>query len=127
MATSLAQKLQLKPGQTLSIHNPPPTYLARLTAEMDTVTVTDQKLAAAPAVMLFVNSLEEAVHFVPGASATVAADGLFWIVYPKQSSGIKTDVNRDTLWQAVEKMGWRPVRQIAVDETWSAVRFRPVE
>jgi hypothetical protein len=50
---------------------------------------------------------------------------LLWVAYPKGSSGVKTDVNRDRLWQALEPTGWRPVRQVALDETWSAMRFRP--
>jgi len=52
---------------------------------------------------------------------------LLWIAYPKQSSGIKTDVNRDILWQLSLQTGLRPVTQIAIDETWSALRFRPAE
>lgn len=52
-------------------------------------------------------------------------DSLLWIAYPKGSSQIKTDVNRDTLWKTIEPTGWRPVRQIVLDEVWSAMRFRP--
>jgi predicted transport protein len=47
--------------------------------------------------------------------------------YPKTSSGIKTDLTRDVGWKIVEDAGWRGIAQVAIDETWSATRFRPSE
>jgi hypothetical protein len=45
----------------------------------------------------------------------------------KKTSNITTDITRDIVWEEVMMMnaGIRPVTQIAVDETWSALRFRP--
>jgi hypothetical protein len=77
------------------------------------------------AVLIFVNNLTEVERLTPEGIATVRRDGLLWIAYPKGSSKVKTDVNRDTLWKAVQPLGWDAVRQIAIDETWSAIRFRP--
>lgn len=50
---------------------------------------------------------------------------MLWLAYAKGSSKVKTDVNRDKLWAAVLPLGWQPVRQIALDEVWSALRFKP--
>jgi len=44
-----------------------------------------------------------------------------WVAYPKAN---KTDINRDTLWPIVVDFGLRPNGQIAIAETWSALRFR---
>jgi hypothetical protein len=33
----------------------------------------------------------------------------------------------EAVWAAMEGTGWRPVSQIAIDEVWSALRFRPTE
>ena len=79
------------------------------------------------ALLLFVTSLEEAGRLVPQAIQQVDRQGLLWLAYPKGGSRIKTDVNRDRLWQALSATGWRPVRQVALDETWSAMRYRPEE
>jgi hypothetical protein len=76
-------------------------------------------------VLLFVNNLGEAERLAPQAMAAVAPGGLLWIAYPKGTSGVKTDVNRDRLWPVIEALGWKPVRQVAIDEVWSALRFRP--
>lgn len=40
-------------------------------------------------------------------------------------AAVKTDITRDRGWDAVYAAGWRPVAQIALDDTWSALRFRP--
>ena len=52
---------------------------------------------------------------------------------PEESGGVahvdvadvKADINRDTLWPSVTEYGLRPNGQVAVDEVWSALRFRP--
>lgn len=47
-----------------------------------------------------------------------------WLVYPKKSGRIATDINRDVGWDAVEGAGFLGVTQVAVDADWSALRFR---
>jgi hypothetical protein len=49
---------------------------------------------------------------------------VIWVAYPK---GNKADINRDTLWPIVGEYGLRPNGQVAVDETWSALRFRALK
>lgn len=47
-----------------------------------------------------------------------------WVAYPK---GNRTDINRDSLWPILGEYGLRPNGQVAIDETWSALRFRPLK
>jgi hypothetical protein len=119
--TTLAQKFQLKDGQSLKLVNPPAGY-ARFLASEGIGTSASSK-----ALLIFVNSLAEVEQIVPPAFASLSGDALVWVAYPKGSSGIKTDVNRDKLWEALKPTGWRPVRNIALDAVWSALRFRPAE
>jgi len=51
-------------------------------------------------------------------------DKLAWIAYPKAGQ-LGTDLNRDILAKSLAGRGVQPVRQIAIDEVWSALRFRP--
>lgn len=125
MTASLSQKLQLKPDQRLLLLNPPSGYPAHLASQLAGVSLLMESQEPGEAVLLFVNNLAEVASLAPEAVRLVRPDSLLWIAYPKGSSGIKTDVNRDTLWRAVEPVGWRPVRQVALDEIWSAMRFRP--
>ena len=60
-------------------------------------------------------------------------DAILWLAYPKGSSKkYKCDratlcFNRDTGWATLGKLGFEPVRMVAIDEDWSALRFRRVE
>jgi hypothetical protein len=52
-------------------------------------------------------------------------DAVCWLAYPKGTSKkYKSDINRDTLRQLLERLGLTAVRQIAIDADWSALRFR---
>ena len=126
MPASLAQKLQLKSGKLIVI-NAPKGYAEQLTKELNDLTVSTRASGQAEAVLLFVNSLAEAEKLTPKAGKLVKPAGMLWIAYAKGTSKVKTDVNRDKLWKAIEPIGWQPVRQIALDEVWSAMRFKPVE
>lgn len=127
MPTSLSQKLQLKAGQRLLVLNAPQGYADRLAEEMPQVTIEAAESGASSAVLLFVNDLDEALRRAPAAIDAVRREGLLWMAYPKGASKVKTDVNRDRLWDAIRPLGWLAIRQIALDDTWSAMRFRPVE
>lgn len=127
MATTLTQKLQLKPGQTVKIVNAPQGYLEKLAADLEGVTIADPAAGLTDGALVFVNNLEEAGRLGPESVKQIRPDGLLWVAYPKGGSKIKTDVNRDKLWPMLEPTGWRPVRQVALDEVWSAMRFRPAD
>jgi hypothetical protein len=127
MAASLAQKLQLRSSQQLGVLNVPEGYLAKLKADLAGIPVSSPAKGKSDAVLAFVNNLAEAQKLFPRAISAVKSDGLLWIAYPKGGSKMKTDVNRDRLWEAVSKTGWRPVRLVAIDDVWSAMRFRPAD
>ena len=107
--------------------NAPKGYADHLTQELKDLTISTRAAGQAEAVLLFVNSLAEVAERTPKAGKLVKPGGMLWLAYAKGSSKVKTDVNRDKLWPVVEALGWRPVRQIALDEVWSALRFKPVE
>lgn len=52
-------------------------------------------------------------------------DPKLWLVYPKKSGKLTTDLNRDAGWKPMFDAGYLVVSIASVDETWSAVRFRP--
>jgi hypothetical protein len=126
MPTSLAQKLQIKSGK-LIVLNAPKGYPEQLTQELKDLTVSTRAAGQAEAVLLFVHSLAEVDKLALKAIKAVKPGGMLWIAYAKGSSKVKTDVNRNKLWEAVAPIGWQPIRQIALDEVWSALRFKPVE
>jgi len=54
-------------------------------------------------------------------------DSILWIAYPKKGSSIKTDLNRDKIWDVFNSYNYRPVSMVSLDENWSSVRFRSNE
>jgi hypothetical protein len=71
-------------------------------------------------------AIDSAALDTVAAPAITAAreDRLAWIAYPKAGK-LATDLNRDILARLAQERGIRAVRQIAINETWSALRFRP--
>ena len=127
MTSGLTIKLQMKPGQSLAVLNAPEGMPGVLATALPEVTVRVGAAGMADGVLLFVHSREEVGRLVGSAIEAAGRDGLVWIAYPKGGSGAKTDLNRDVLWKAIEPSGWRPVRLVALDEVWSAMRLRPAE
>jgi hypothetical protein len=52
-------------------------------------------------------------------------DAVIWFAYPKQSSKkLRSDLNRDVCREALEPLSLETVRQIAIDQDWSALRVK---
>ncbi len=127
MTSAMSKKLQIKAGQRGALLNVAANYQAVLDPlpdGADLVGLTNDKLDF---VLLFVQDSQELKQWEETAVSALKSGGLLWIAYPKKSSGIKTDMTRDKGWAALYDKGLRPIRQIAVDDTWSALRFRPAE
>lgn len=78
--------------------------------------------------LAFVTRQEQINQAAAQIAQKMDGDVLVWFAYPKGSSKRYTcDFNRDTGWDALGAAGFEPVRQVAIDEDWSALRFRGVE
>jgi hypothetical protein len=61
-------------------------------------------------------------------AAAAEGDAVLWFVYPKGTSKrYRCEFNRDSGWGVIRKAGFESVRMVAVDEDWSALRFRRLE
>jgi hypothetical protein len=114
----LPAKLQIKPGT-------PVTVLAAPAGGPD---LAGLELAGNPAeagaVIAFARRLADLAGVAQPAIEAARQDKVAWIAYPKAGQ-LGTDLNRDSLARSVADHGIRPVRQVALDEVWSALRFRP--
>ncbi|MFD2999962.1 YdeI/OmpD-associated family protein [Pontibacter toksunensis] len=124
--SELAKKLQLKPSHNLLLLNAPEAFAQALSAAGYTFTRADEAPAVDTydAVQLFVQSKEELEKLGPQAVAMLKPEGMLWIAYPKKASGIKANLNRDKGWEALFSLGYSGVRQVAINDTWSALRFK---
>ena len=126
MATSLSRKLQLRPGQKVSVRNPPPGYLDELRPAAAGAELVEDG-PGLDFVQLFARDAAELDRLAPSAVAAVKPDGLLWICYPKGGKKAGTDLSRDLLWELMSKLGLAGVTLVAIDGTWSAMRFRPAD
>jgi phage-related baseplate assembly protein len=115
-------KLQIKPGQRVVVLGRPADVQLEFEPGGD---AESADAASAEAVLVFVTAAADLLGAdAEAALAAARRDALAWVAYPKAGK-LGTDLNRDTLAAALAERGVRPVRQIAIDDTWSALRFRP--
>lgn len=131
MNAELARKLRFAPEMKAVILHPPADY--NIVGELGLPTAAGRSTEDVPGegayefVLLFVTSLAELENRAPYAIRAAETDALLWICYPKGASRMKTDINRDTGWALMKTFGTEGVAMISLNETWSAMRYRPEE
>jgi predicted transport protein len=125
METSeLARKLQLKAGQRVLVLGGPESYLAALPPLPEGAALATVATGQFDVVHFFARTTADLAARAPAALGALKPDGILWVSYPKGGSRIKTDLNRDQGWSVLTDAGWQGVRQVAIDEDWSALRFK---
>ena len=116
--SELAKKLNLKSGMTVRVIGQP--------ADVELPGLTLTTADDADGIIVFVKELAEVEAVCEPVVEAAKADRIAWMVYPKAGQ-LGTDLNRDILWRHMQPKGVQGVRQIAIDEVWSAMRFRGKE
>jgi hypothetical protein len=125
MKNPVARKLGMNPGMRALIIAPPPGYLKLLMPVADGLTVSSRADGLYPFVQVFATRLAEISTFAKKLPKHAAPNALVWISYPKKTSKVEGDLSRDVIREAMSGTGWRAVSIVAIDEVWSALRFRP--
>ncbi len=125
MATSLAQKLRILAGNRVLVLRAPDGFAAALAPLPEGVQLETSPKGSYDVVQLFARNSAELERHLKTAIGAVREGGILWIAWPKKSAGVATDLTRDTLWALVQPLGWGPVASVAIDETWSGLRFKP--
>lgn len=124
------KKLNFKDQSPIYIIHAPASF----TKDMDEMRYnTNVKTSLAGAKRLsfflaFVTKQQEVVEITKKVIPLIEGDGIVWFAYPKGTSKKYTcEFNRDTGWAVLGKLGYEGVRMVAIDEDWSALRFRKAE
>jgi hypothetical protein len=123
-STDLLKKLRFDTCQRALVLNAPMEYSNLFSGMCDTK--RNSKIQY-DFIQVFAATQKELESIVKQAAKAGRHDCVFWACYPKGTGKIKSDIKRDTVWRALKLAGLRPVSQIAIDETWSAMRGRPPE
>ena len=115
---SVAQKLLITPGGTLWLSHPVRVNLLEpLPENVRLVSGPDQAQIA----VVFADDAASVRKIMGARRSQLARTATIWIAYPRTN---KADINRDSLWPILAEFGMRPISQVAIDDVWSALRFR---
>ena len=122
------EKLNLKLQREIVVINAPTSFESELATLKDVVVLRDAKQAKAVHFAIAFATKQAEVDVLSKALAAKAeGDALIWFAYPKGTSKkYKCEFNRDTGWDVLRAAGFDTVRAVAIDEDWSALRFRRV-
>ena len=122
--SELARKLRVLPGKRLLVVNGPEGYDSALAPLPPGAEVATHASGIFDVVQVFVHDRDELRRVLPAATAALAPAGILWVAWPKKTSILAADLDRDSLWAELNTRGWVGVASIAVDATWSALRFK---
>jgi len=122
-------KLNLKNHKTVLVINSPRTFQDELRRLKGVKIVHDMRgVSTVEFAIAFVTQRKEVDRVGRELIKKSAADAILWFAYPKGTSKtLKSELNRDTGWDALRDAGFETVRLVAIDADWSALRFRRKE
>jgi len=129
MSSAVFAKLNLKDQSEIVVLNAPESFEREL-AGLRGVKVHRTLAGASPVTfaLAFVTRQAEVDGVAPKLATAAQGDAIVWFAYPKGTSKKYTcEFNRDTGWKELGAAGFEGVRMVAIDEDWSAVRFRRAE
>jgi hypothetical protein len=123
------EKLNLKEQKEILVLNAPASFEPELKKLRGIAIQRDLKSASQIEFSLaFVTKQKEVDTLGKAIAKKAEGDAVVWFAYPKGSSKkYKPEINRDSGWKVIGEAGFEPVRMVAIDEDWSAVRFRRVD
>lgn len=128
--TQLLKKLNYKENKNILVLNAPASFNEELNnmRAFANVVYDENMIAKIDFAIIFVTKQAEVNACIDKLYPKVQGDVVLWFCYPKGTSKkYKCDFNRDTGWSQIRKYGMDTVRQVAIDEDWSALRFRKNE
>jgi hypothetical protein len=119
-------KLNLKDQKQIVVLDSPGSFESELAALQGVEIIRDLKKPKQVTFSLaFVTTQEQVDALAPAIARKAEGDAIVWFAYPKGSSKkYKSQINRDSGWNVLGHEGFEPVRMVAIDEDWSAIRFR---
>jgi hypothetical protein len=124
------KKLNYKEHQQVFVQNAPTSFEVNLASIADKVEII-RAVGEGDSVAFFIafaTQQSEINDIATQVMPRLKGDAIVWLCYPKGTSkNYKCDFNRDTGWAVLGQYNIEPVRAVAIDEDWSALRFRKVE
>ena len=124
----LLEKLQLKDEKNLLIQGLPSSVekqFAKLSYNKNlTPLLKTRKIDFA---LIFAINQFQLNNILKELFTALHTDCKLWIAYPKTTSKIVSDLNRDASWDILSKNDFEAIRQVTLDHVWTAMRFKKVD
>jgi len=126
---TVLEKLNLKDQKELVVLNAPASFQPELESLEGVKILTTLDVATQIDFFLAFVTFKNDVDAISKIVAQKArGDAVVWFAYPKGTSKkYQCDFNRDNGWNVIYNLGFQPVRMVAIDEDWSALRMRKSE
>lgn len=124
---SLAKKLQIKTNNKVLLLQAPDAFSSLLDPLPENATLSETGNGQHDVILLFVINRAELNSFLSKAMSHLAPASVFWICYPKKSSGIISDLEMMQSWEELDRYNYQGVAAAAINEHWTALRFRPTD
>ena len=127
--SSVFKKMNLKDEKEIVVLNAPESFSPELAALKGVKILRDAgKVPEIQYALAFVTKQAEVDAISRAVAPKARGDAQVWFAYPKGTSKkFKCEFNRDNGWAVINGLGWRGIRMVAIDEDWSALRFRRME
>ncbi len=122
---SILDRLQVKPGRTILVIDPPLGYLENL-GEIPVGANVVQELQPALIVQVFIRTWLDLTAAIDRYAPLVLPDGMLWLTYPKLTSKLLGNIHRDTINTYAQQHSWTGIAIISIDADWSALRMKRI-
>jgi hypothetical protein len=122
----LADRLFLKPDMAAAVIGAPDEVAADLPATRG-LKIPGKGKVSLDWLLVFVRDQAAVARLARQAVKAIRPDAVLWFAYPKLTGAIATDISRDKGWEPLRALGFDTVAAVSIDDTWSALRFRPVD
>ena len=121
--TPLAKKLNLRDGQRVWFDGMPEDVIDEIDEYALELTFVDGPEDAPDAAHIFVTESAALTEKLEVLRHSIAQDGQVWVSWPKQDSGVATEVGEHEVREAGLALGFVDTKKCAVDEIWSGLKF----
>lgn len=121
--TPLARKLGVKPDYTVAVINGPPELEDLLAPLPENVTIRDSLRGKPDLVLAFFTERSKLRARLPALTKAIYPDGGLWLAWPKQASGVATDLSGGTIRELGQAAGVVDIKVAAISDVWSGHRF----
>lgn len=126
MDNKLLKKLHVKAGFKLLVENAPEN-VSELLGDFDAIQLSFNTEKEFDALLLFVMNSYELKEQLAFISQKLKPDTLFWIAYPKKSSGMDSDLHMMEPWDEVKVYQLTPCASVSISEVWTGLRLKPID